>query len=206
MIITHQGQTPRIDPSAWVAPDATVCGAVTLGPGVRVMHGARIVGESGGRVTLGRDVIIYENAVLRATSRHDCRIGNYTLIGPHAHVTGAEIADECYLATGVTVLPEAWLGPRCDVRVGAVVHLKTRLPEGTVVPVHWVAVGDPVEILPPDQHDSIWARQKPLDFPRTVFGVDRTAPDFMITLTRKLSEDLAPHRNDIIVDGAGAGI
>ena len=203
MIITHQGQAPRIDPTAWVAPDATVCGAVTLGPGVRVMHGARIVGESGGRVTLGRDVIVYENSVIRATSRHDCRIGSHTLIGPHAHIAGADVGEECYIATGVSVFPEAHLGRRCEIRVGAVVHLRTHLPEFAIVPIHWVAVGDPVEILPPDQHDSIWTRQKPLDFPRVVFGVDRYAPDVMVTMTRSLSDDLAPHRDDVIVDGGG---
>ncbi len=203
MIFTHQGQTPQIDPSAWVAPDATVCGAVTIGAGVRVLHGARIVGESGGRVTLGREVIVYENAVIRATARHDCMIGHNCLIGPHAHITGAMIGDECYIATGVSIFPEARLGRRCEIRVGAVVHLRAHLPEFAIVPINWVAVGDPVEILPPDQHESIWTRQKPLDFPRVVFGVDRYAPDVMVTMTRSLSDALAPHRDDQIVEGGG---
>jgi hypothetical protein len=32
------------------------------------------------------------------------------------------------------------------------------------------AVGDPAEILPPHEHERIWAIQKTLDFPRYIFG------------------------------------
>ena len=45
-----------------------------------------------------------------------------------------------------------------------------------MVPLNWIAVGDPAVILPPDDHEKIWAIQKPLDFPRYVFGVERPQP------------------------------
>lgn len=199
MIITHQGQTPQIDPTAWVAPDATLCGAVTVGPGARIMHGARVIGEGGGRVSIGAEVILYENTVIRATARNDCTIGPNCLIAPQVHITGAVIEGECYIATGAVILPQAHLGRRCEIRIGGVVHLRTRLPESAIVPNYWIALGDPVEILPPDQHDSIWARQKAMDYPRAVFGVDRYAPDVMVTLTHGLSEELAPHVDDMIL-------
>jgi hypothetical protein len=51
------------------------------------------------------------------------------------------------------------------------VHLRTVLPEDAVVPLNWIAVGDPAQILPPERYDEIWAIQQPLDFPRYVFGV-----------------------------------
>jgi hypothetical protein len=41
------------------------------------------------------------------------------------------------------------------------------------VPIGWVAAGD--KILPPDRHDEIWAVQKELDFPGTVYGLPRSA-------------------------------
>ena len=46
MLIEHAGKRPTIDPTAWVAPDATLCGDVTIGPGVRILHGARLGGEA----------------------------------------------------------------------------------------------------------------------------------------------------------------
>jgi hypothetical protein len=59
------------------------------------------------------------------------------------------------------------------VQVNGIVHIRTVLPAGVIVPLGWVAVGDPVHLLPPGQHDAIWRVQKPLDFPGYVFGVKR---------------------------------
>ena len=155
MIIAHAGKTPRIDPDAWVAPDATICGDVEISAGARVLHGARIVGEAGGAIRIGRDVIVMENAVVRAGPRHPCAIGDHCLIGPHAHVTGATIEDEVFIATGAAVFHGAHVGKGSEVRINGVVHLKTRLAPGSSVPIGWIAVGDPARILPPDQHDEI---------------------------------------------------
>jgi acetyltransferase-like isoleucine patch superfamily enzyme len=109
MLIEHAGKRPRIDPTAWVAPDATLCGDVTIGPGVRILHGARLVGEAGGAIRIGRDGIIMENAVIRASIKHPCTIGDHCLIGPSAHITGATLEDEVF----VTV-PRSSTAPRSD--------------------------------------------------------------------------------------------
>ena len=65
---------------------------------------------------------------------------------------------------------------RAEVRINGIVHLRTVLPVDAVVPLGWVAVGDPARILPPDRHDEIWAIQQALDFPGYVFGVERPPP------------------------------
>jgi carbonic anhydrase/acetyltransferase-like protein (isoleucine patch superfamily) len=201
MLIAHAGKSPRIDPAAWVAPDATVCGDVTVGAGTRVLHGARLVGEAGGVLRVGRECIIMENAVVRAGPRHACRIGDNCLIGPNAHVTGAMLENEVFVATGAAVFHGAWLGRGAEVRVGAVVHLRTRLEPGATVPIGWVAVGDPARILPPDQHDAIWAAQAPLNFPLFVYGFERDTPELMVQITRRLSGELGAHAGDEVIDG-----
>jgi carbonic anhydrase/acetyltransferase-like protein (isoleucine patch superfamily) len=122
MLIDHAGKRPTIDPTAWVAPDATLCGDVTIGPGVRILHGARLVGEAGGAIRIGRDVIIMENAVIRASTKHPCTIGDHCLIGPSAHVTGATLEDEVFVATGAAIFHGAALGRGSEVRVHATVH------------------------------------------------------------------------------------
>jgi len=183
MLIEHAGKRPTIDPTAWVAPDATVCGDVTIGPGVRILHGARVVGEAGGAIRIGRDAIIMENAVIRASPKHPCTIGDHCLIGPSAHVTGATLEDEVFVATGAAIFHGAALGRGSEVRVHATVHLRTRLAPGATVPIGWVAVGDPARILPPDRHDEIWEVQKPLNFPEWVYGFDRSTPDLMRRVT-----------------------
>jgi carbonic anhydrase/acetyltransferase-like protein (isoleucine patch superfamily) len=45
MIISHQGKTPIIASSAYVAPNAAICGNVTIGEHCRIMHGAQIIAE-----------------------------------------------------------------------------------------------------------------------------------------------------------------
>lgn len=174
--------------TAWISPDATVSGDVTLGEGSRVMPGARVVAQSGGSITLGRHCIVMENAVVRASAGHPCVIGDNCLIGPNAHVVGATLEDQVFIATGAAVFHGAHLGKGSEIRVHATVHLRTTLAPGTTVPIGWVAVAD--RILPPDRHDEIWAAQKPLDFPGYVYGVDRDTPDLMVHVTTRLSERL----------------
>ncbi|MGH7125991.1 MAG: gamma carbonic anhydrase family protein [Stellaceae bacterium] len=196
MLIAHAGAHPRIDATAWVAPDATVCGDVMIGPGARILHGARVVGEAGGVIRIGRDCIVMENAVLRAGPRHSLTIGDHCLIGPNAHVVGAHLEDQVFIATAAAIFHGAHLGRGAEVRVHAIVHLRTRLEPGATVPIGWVAVGDPARILPPDKHDEIWAIQAPLDFPQWVYGFDRNTPDLMVEVTRRLSKALGAHARD----------
>ena len=194
MIITHLGRSPRIDPTAYVAPNAVVCGDVSIGPDCRILFGAQIIAE-GGFIEMGRECIVMENAVLRAGARHSLAIGNNCLIGPSAHVVGCRIEDEVFIATGAAIFHAAHLGKGSEIRVNAVVHLKTRLPAGTTVPIGWVAVGDPASILPAGEHERIWAIQKPLNFPLTVYGFEREEAD-MVKITRRLAANLASHRED----------
>jgi carbonic anhydrase/acetyltransferase-like protein (isoleucine patch superfamily) len=198
MLITHGGKHPEIAASAWVAPDATVCGDVIIGPGTRILYGARLIGEGGGRISIGANCIIMENAVVRGSHRHPCTIGDHCLIGPNAHVTGAVLEDQVFVATGAAIFHGARLGRGAEVRVHATVHLRTRLEPGATVPIGWVAVGDPASILPPDLHERIWAVQESLNFPEWVYGFDRSTPDLMIEITRRLSETLGAHSDDVV--------
>ncbi len=199
MLLEHAGKKPQIDPTAWIAPDATVCGDVKIGPGSRVMHGARIIGEAGGSIRIGEYCIVMENAVVRGSVKHPCLIGDYCLIGPNAHVTNCELEDEVFIATGAAIFHGAHLGRGSEVRVHATVHLRTRLEPGSTVPIGWVAVGDPARILPPNRHDQIWAVQEPLNFPEFVYGFDRGTPDLMQKVTRRLSDKLGGHAKDQVI-------
>lgn len=195
MILIHNGKKPEIDNSAYIAPTATICGDVKIGKGSRVMHGACIIAE-GGSIEIGANCIILENAVIRSTSRHSTIIGNNCLVGPNAHIAGSTIKEEVFIATGAAIFHGSVIGPRSEIRINGVVHLKTILPEDTTVPINWVAVGNPVQILPSNEHDKIWAAQKPLNFPLEVYGIDRSEAD-MIKITERLSSVLGTHIDDV---------
>jgi carbonic anhydrase/acetyltransferase-like protein (isoleucine patch superfamily) len=167
---------------------------VTVGPGCRILFGAQVIAESGS-ITIGSECIVMENAVLRSSERHPLSIGKNCLIGPNAHVVGCTIEDEVFVATGATIFHSARVGRRCEVRVNGVVHVRSDLAAGETVPIGWVAVGSPAQILPPSEHDKIWEVQKPLNFPLTVYGLDRSEAN-MVEITHRLSEALGSHATD----------
>lgn len=175
MIVEHRGHVPEVHPSAYVAPSAVVCGDVRIGPDARVLFGAVITAEDG-RVELGARCVVMEHALLRGRAAHPVRLGDDVLVGPHAHVNGCTVGDGAFLATGAALFPGARVGRGAEVRIHGVVHVNTALGDGAVVPIGWIAVGDPARILPPDRHQEIWAVQEGLDFPGTVYGLRRDAP------------------------------
>src|ERR671934_1432656 len=97
MLIEHRGLVPRVAPSAYVAPTATVCGDVRIGPRCRILFGAVLTAE-GGPVELGENDVVMENAVLRGTRQDPLRLGAHCLVGPRAYLVGATIAEEVFLA------------------------------------------------------------------------------------------------------------
>lgn len=195
MRFSHLGVEPRIHPSAVIAATAVISGDVEIGAECQVLHGAVITSE-GGPVTLGESVVVMENAVIRATAANPVHIGDHVLVGPMASISGATIEDEVFIATGTRIFNGAHIGTRSEVRINAVVHLRTHLPADSVVPISWVAVGEPAQILPPDRHEEIWSAQSELDFPGYVFGLDRETPDLMVQLTERYGRSLARHADD----------
>jgi gamma-carbonic anhydrase len=162
----------RIDPTAWIAPSAVVTGDVTVGANSRVLHGAVINGDLG-PVTIGSDVVVMEQALLRGRTKYPVHVGDAVLVGPHTHLNGTHIEDEVFIATGASMFPGSRAGAGCELRINSVLHVNSSLAPKTVVPIGWIAAGQPAQLFSPDRHDEIWAVQEPLDFPGTVYGVPR---------------------------------
>ncbi len=202
MLFEHLGKSPVIHKTAYIAPNAVICGDIIIGENCRILFGA-VISAEGGTVKIGNNCIVMENAVIRGTKNHPVILGNSILAGPHSYMSGCTVEDEVFLATGSSVFNGAVIGKRAEVRINGVVHLKTRLLPDSVVPIGWIAVGDPARMLPPEQHEKIWSVQKPLDFPRTVFGLERApaGESILPQLTDRYSRALAKHKNDRIIDG-----
>lgn len=193
----HRGHAPTVHPTAYVAPTAVLCGDVHVGPEARVLFGAVLTAEDGS-VDVGARCVVMENALVRGRAGHETRLADDVLVGPHAHINGATVGAGCFLATGCALFPGATLGAGTEVRIHGVVHANTRLPDDALVPIGWVAVGDPATVLPPDAHDEIWEIQRGLDFPQTVYGVSRDTP--ASERMRLQTEWYGAHRDDIEID------
>jgi carbonic anhydrase/acetyltransferase-like protein (isoleucine patch superfamily) len=194
MLIRHRDAEPEVDPSAYVAPSAVLVGAVRIGAGARILHGAVVTAEDG-EVVVGRDSIAMEHALVRGRLGHPALIGEAVMIGPHAHVNAVD--DEVFIATGAALFPGSRIGRGAEVRINGVVQVNTVVPVGAVVPIGWVAVGDPARILPAERHEEIWAIQRELDFGGTVYGVGCDVS--MRELMRAQSEYYGSHAADEII-------
>ena len=197
MIIAYENNRPTIDESAYVAPTAVVRGNVHIGAGTAVLFGA-VISAEGGAVEIGSDCVVMENAVIRGAPNNPIRIGDRVLVGPHAHLSGCQVQDDSFLATGSAVFNGAVIEENVEVRVNGVVHVNTRLTEGSVVPIGWVAVGDPAQCYAPSDHEKIWEIQRKLDFPGTVWGVTRAVPKGQ--RTKRYAQALLRHNKDLIID------
>ena len=197
VLIEHRGESPVVPKCAYVAPTAVLCGAVELGENDRVLHGAVLSAEDG-RVTVGEDVVIMENALVRGRAGHPVVVGSAVLIGPHAHINGAAVEDEVFIATGVSVFPGARIGTGCELRINSVLHVNSRLEPGSTLPIGWIAAGDPAQLFSPDRHDELWAVQEPLDFPGTMYGVSREQS--LRGVLRRQVQFYGEHRHDQTID------
>jgi gamma-carbonic anhydrase len=195
MLVEHRGRRPNVHPSAWIAPTAVLCGDVHVGEDARIMWNA-VVSAEDGRVDLGARCVVMEHALVRGRAAHPVLVGDDVLIGPHAHVNGARIGREAFVATRAALFPGSSVGVRAEVRIGGVVHVNSTVADGAVVPIGWVAVGD--QVLPPDRHDEIWAIQRELDFPGTVYGEPR-GDDLMARVMPRQAAWLGAHRDDRVL-------
>ena len=193
LVRSLRGNSPKIDGSACLAETAVIEGDVTLGPGTCVLHGA-VVSAQGAPVAIGRNCIVMEQAVIRGAGAQACRIGDHVLIGPHAHVSGADIGNGVFVATGAVVMNGASLDRGTVVQIHAVVHIGVVCPAETVIPIGHVAIGNPVVVLPAHELLERGDLSADIGFTAFVFGFDSTGQtSFEATreLCRRYSAGLA---------------
>lgn len=205
ILIKHRGAAPAVHPGAYVAPTATLVGAVRVGPRARVMYGA-VLDAEGSFIEVGEASVVCEQAVLRASAAsgtdQPVLIGDHVFVGPHATVLGATVGRCAYLATGATVLQAARLGAGAVVAVGGLVHAGTAVPDEYFVAPHSVALGDPVRVLAPGD-PALPGAIRDVGFARVAFGVDLPWTDRISRYERSAEvrvAEFAAHRDDEVLD------
>lgn len=197
MRLSNEGKRPQIHDTAYIAPNAVISGDVSVGAHSRILFGAVLTAD-GGPVVIGEHTIVMENAVVRGVPGHGTTVGDHCLVGPHAHLTGCTIENECFIATGACIFNGATVRTQSGVRIGGIVHINTELPPHSLVPIGWIAVGRPAEMYPPDEHSRYTEELSRLDFGRTVFHVGKRSDGYldMVAATTKYSEFLGRHCDD----------
>lgn len=130
---------PEIHPEAYIHPDATVIGQVSVGAGSTVWPGAVLRGDYG-RITVGDRTSIQDGTVVHATETLPTVIGSDCVVGHIAHLEGCVVEDRCLIGSGSVVLH------RAVVRTGALVGANAVVSNGVEVPSRAMALGVPAKI------------------------------------------------------------
>jgi carbonic anhydrase/acetyltransferase-like protein (isoleucine patch superfamily) len=138
---------PDIDPDAYVHPDATVIGAVTIAAGATVWPGA-VLRADYGLISVGPRTSIQDGTVAHTTEQWPTRIGADCVVGHNAHLEGCLVGDRCLIGSGSVVLN------RAVVESGAGVGAAALVPEDAVVPSGSIALGVPARYRPAPDLDS----------------------------------------------------
>jgi carbonic anhydrase/acetyltransferase-like protein (isoleucine patch superfamily) len=138
-------KTPTIDPTAFVHPDCTIIGDVTIGPESSVWPQAVLRGDAS-RIVIGARTSIQDGAVIHCTHDAETRIGDDCVIGHLVHMEGCVIEDCCLVGSGSIVLH------RAIVRSGALVGAAAVVTNNTEVPSRAMALGVPA-VIKPDRSD-----------------------------------------------------
>jgi len=132
---------PDIHPDAFVHPEATVIGNVTLGAESSIWPQAVLRGDYG-FIDIGPRTSIQDGAVIHCTVDIPTVIGADCVIGHLAHLECCVVEDGALVGTGSVVLH------RAVVRSGALVGAAALVPNDMEVPSGAMALGVPAKLRP----------------------------------------------------------
>jgi carbonic anhydrase/acetyltransferase-like protein (isoleucine patch superfamily) len=132
----HGGRSPRIDPSAFVAPGARLVGDVELGPEASVWFNAVLRGDSD-RISVGARTNVQDGAVLHTDPGQPCLVGRECTVGHLALVHACTVGSGSLIGMGAVVLSGAVIGEESVVAAGALVL------EGRTFPPRSLVMGSP---------------------------------------------------------------
>ncbi len=132
-------RTPKIDPAAFVHPDAVIIGNVTVGPESSIWPTAVLRGDHG-EIRIGAQTSIQDGTIVHCTSTLHTVVGDRCTVGHNVHLEGCIIEDDCLIGSGSVVLHGA------IIRTGALVGAQALVSNGTEVPSGAMALGVPSRI------------------------------------------------------------
>lgn len=148
-------EAPDTSSAAFIAPNATLVGNITLGLGSSVWYGAVVRGDVE-RIEIGAYTNIQDGAILHGDPGQPTVLEDYVTVGHRAVIHSAKIGRGALIGIGAIVLDGVVVGEGCIVGAGAVVTKD--------VPPFSLVVGMPAkqlrEVSPEQAEDLVKHAQK----------------------------------------------
>uniref|UniRef100_E6PHW9 Transferase hexapeptide repeat n=1 Tax=mine drainage metagenome TaxID=410659 RepID=E6PHW9_9ZZZZ len=137
MLVTFRGKTPRVDPSAFVAPTAVLIGDVEVGPESSIWFGTVLRGDNG-PIRVGARTSVQDNAVIHVTIA--------TIIGDDVTIGHAAVMEDCTIESKALIGSNAVLLNGCTIGHGSLVAAGSVVGERVVVPPNVLVAGAPAKV------------------------------------------------------------
>lgn len=139
MILSYRNKYPVIAPDAFIAPNATIIGDVTVEAGASIWFGAVLRGDQH-RIIVGARASVQDNAVIHCNEQHPTVIEADVTIGHGVVMEGCRIEQGALIGMNATILDGATVGARALVAAGSVVL------ENQIIPPGVLAAGAPARV------------------------------------------------------------
>lgn len=133
-ILPFAGKTPRIHPSAFIAPGCRIIGDVEIGPDASIWYNCVIRADSN-RIVIGARTNVQDGSVVHCdgpTPRHPegfpTIIGQDVLIGHMAMIHGCTLEDRAFVGMGAMIMDGAWMESDTMLAAGALLTPGKRIP------------------------------------------------------------------------------
>lgn len=128
-IYEFEGKRPRIDPTAFIYPEATIIGDVVIGKQCYVGPGARLRGDWGAMV-IGAYSNVQENCIIHTAPDVVTVLGERSHIGHGAILHGPTLEEHVVVGMGAIVMDDVKIGAGSCVGAGALITAETVIPPG----------------------------------------------------------------------------
>jgi carbonic anhydrase/acetyltransferase-like protein (isoleucine patch superfamily) len=153
-IVPFRGFSPEIDPSAYIAPTATLIGHVIVEADASIWFGAVLRGDDPDHpIRIGPRTSIQDNCVIHVSARGPTLVGADVTVGHGAVMESCVIGRGALIGMNAVVLQGASVGEESLIAAGAVVG------SGMTVPSRHLAAGAPAAVKKELSGESLhWVR------------------------------------------------
>ena len=149
MLIELNGQKPKVSEKAFVAPNATLIGDVTVEDGASIWFGAQLRADFG-KIVVGPRSNIQDNVVVHMLPGGQTIIEEGVTVAHGAVLHNCTLKKGCIIGMNAVILDNAVIGEQAMIAAGSVVT------NGTQIPDRHLAAGIPAKAKKELSGNSLW--------------------------------------------------
>ena len=140
MLYRFQDWTPKVDPSAFIADEATLIGNVEVEAGASVWFGSVLRGDND-LIRVGANSNIQDGTVIHTDAGLEVIVEESVTVGHRVVLHGCKIGAHSLVGINSVILNGATIGPWCLIGANSMVTSNKSIPERSLV------MGSPAKVI-----------------------------------------------------------